>query len=494
MEYRSTRDSKIRKQAAEVIAAGISNDGGLFIPANFPDLKGKLSEMSKLTYNRLAEFIFSLYLTDFTAEEIAACVGGAYTKEKFGGDVPVRLVKLNGEAEMLELWHGPTSAFKDMALQILPYFLLTSMKKVNSDKKALILTATSGDTGKAALEGFKDVENVEIIVFYPKDGVSDLQKRQMDTQEGENVHVCAINGNFDDAQTAVKAVFTDAEMKAFISEKGYFFSSANSINFGRLLPQVVYYFYAYFDLHKKGRISSLGEKINIVVPTGNFGNILAAYYAYRMGLPVNKFICASNANNVLADFINTGVYDKNRGFFATVSPSMDILISSNLERLLSALYDDDDNEIKTLMESLKTNGKYEISSSAKGKLTEMFYGGFIDDEETKTVIERTFDECGYLCDTHTAVAVGVYETYKKESGDNTPAIIISTASPYKFAGSVLSALGGEISGDEFAQIAALEALTHTVAQPQIRGLEYKKSRFDDLIDKEDIFSYVKSII
>ncbi len=494
MEFKSTRNSNIRLSASEVIYKGISDEGGLFVPAHFPDVSDKLEAMSKLSYNELAKNIFSLYLTDFTDEEISLCVDSAYNEEHFEGDTPVKLVKLSEQAEMLELWHGPTSAFKDMALQILPYFLTASMKKTDTGKKALILTATSGDTGKAALEGFKDVENTEIIVFYPKDGVSPLQQRQMETQEGANVHVCAITGNFDDAQSAVKEVFTDVEMKTFLNDNDFFFSSANSINFGRLMPQIVYYFYAYFDLFRSKRISSLTEKINIAVPTGNFGNILAAYYACRMGLPVNKFICASNSNNVLTDFINTGIYDMKRDFHTTISPSMDILISSNLERLLYALHGENSDKVKALMHELTDEGSYKISNQAKSELESKFYGGFIDDDKTKAVIKEIFENDAYLCDTHTAVAVGVYDEYVKKSGDKTQTVIVSTASPYKFSGSVLSALTDKTADDDFDEITLLEDISHTKAQPQIRALKNKDIRFGGEIDKADILAYVKSII
>ena len=341
---------------------------------------------------------------------------------------------------MLELWHGPTCAFKDMALQILPYLLTTSIKKLGTDKKVVILVATSGDTGKAALEGFKDVPGTSILVFYPDNGVSAMQKKQMTTQEGANVGVCAIKGNFDDAQNGVKAIFTNREIAAELDKNGMMFSSANSINWGRLAPQIIYYVSSYAQLLKDGEINE-GDKINIVVPTGNFGNILAGYYAKHMGVPVNKLICASNANNVLTDFIKTGVYDRNRKFYATISPSMDILSSSNLERLLYHLCGENDAQIREWFGKLASNGKYEVSEDVKKALFDEFYAGCCNDEQTKATIKEYFDKFSYTCDTHTAVAVSVYEEYVKATGDKTKTVIASTASPYKFSGSVLSAIG-----------------------------------------------------
>lgn len=496
MEFNSTRDSSLRKKASEVIVQGISEEGGLFVPLSMPSLENEFEIMSKMLYNELAKHIFSLFLTDFTEEEISLCVDRAYTSEKFESTEPVKLVKLgnNESTNILELWHGPTCAFKDMALQILPHFLTTSLKKNMGGKTALILVATSGDTGKAALEGFKDVNGTEVIVFYPEDGVSPLQKKQMNTQEGKNVRVCAIEGNFDDAQTGVKHIFTDESVKKKLAEKQMFFSSANSINFGRLLPQVVYYFYSYFELYRTGEIKSFDEKINIVVPTGNFGNILASFYAYKMGLPVNKFICASNVNNVLTDFINTGVYDKNRKFLTTISPSMDILVSSNLERLLYMLSGNDDKVVKDLMTQLAETGKYEVDSKIKNEMKANFYGAYIDDLATKTIIKRTFDENQYLCDTHTAVAIGAYEKYKTETNDKTPTIIASTASPYKFVDSVLEAFDAKISTDEFENVDALEKLTGTRAQAQIKELKGKIERFDTVINRDEMMDYVVSEI
>ena len=391
---------------------------------------------------------------------------------------------------MLELWHGPTCAFKDMALQILPYFLTTSAKKINLDKKIVILVATSGDTGKAALEGFKDVEGTSIMVFYPEDGVSPMQKRQMKTQEGINVGVCALKGNFDDCQNGVKEIFTSEDVKAQLEKNTMMFSSANSINWGRLVPQIVYYISSYAELVKDGEIE-LGEKINIVVPTGNFGNILAAYYAKHMGIPVNKLICASNINNVLTDFIKTGVYDRNRKFYATCSPSMDILISSNLERLLYLMTGRNSETIKEWFGKLASEGRYEVSEDIKAKLTEEFYGGFCDDEQTKATIHSIYEKYSYTCDTHTAVAVKVYEDYKRETGDTAKTIIASTASPYKFSASVLEAIQGSKSDkDEYDMVAKLAELSNIPVPSALADLKNKPERFSDSIEKTEMKDYV----
>ena len=372
MFYNSTQDKSKSVLSAQAIAQGISQDGGLFVPESFPQLTAdELRSMLPMSYRDRAKLIIAKYLTDFTEDEIADCVDSAYTVEKFGSadPAPLATVEYNGsELNLLELWHGPTCAFKDMALQILPHFLTKSLQKVGGGRDAVILVATSGDTGKAALEGFKDVEHTRIIVFYPESGVSVMQKHQMNTQQGENVYVCAIRGNFDDAQTAVKKIFTDPATNQILADNNMMFSSANSINWGRLLPQIVYYVSAYCDMVNLGKVA-FGDKINITVPTGNFGNILAGYYAYEMGLPVNRFICASNSNNVLTDFINTGVYNKNRDFYTTVSPSMDILVSSNLERLLYALSGCDDVKTKAYMDALKSKGVYEVSDDIREKMT-----------------------------------------------------------------------------------------------------------------------------
>lgn len=486
MNYNSTRNRSVSVSAAQAIAQGISKDGGLFVPENLPQYSyADLCVLKELTYQGRAQKILSDFLTDFTQEEIQESVQGAYSPEKFGGGHPAPLaLQQNGEKNMyvLELWHGPTCAFKDMALQILPHLLTKSMRKVSGGKKAVILVATSGDTGKAALEGFKDVMGTEIMVFYPQDGVSPMQERQMNTQEGANVHVCAIQGNFDDAQTGVKKIFTDPACNQKLAGHNMMFSSANSINWGRLLPQIVYYFSAYCDLMGTGEMDYEGEKINIVVPTGNFGNILAAYYAMKMGLPVNKLICASNENNVLTDFIETGVYNKNRPFHTTCSPSMDILVSSNLERLLYDMTGGDDALVASWMKSLNDTGTYTVNAQVKSKMDDLFFGGYCDDQGTKASIKEMFDTENYLIDTHTAVAVNVYQQYLRKTGDTaTPTIIASTASPYKFAASVLEALTGEKSeASEFDKVAELSALTGTPVPAAIAELQQKPLRFAEI--------------
>ena len=490
MLYHSTQDKTKLVSSARAIAQGIASDGGLFVPEGFPKLStDALRSMLEMSYNERAKFIISMYLTDFTAAEIAECVDSAYTAEKFGSSnpAPIASVMFNGdELDLLELWHGPTCAFKDMALQILPHFLTKSLSKNGDDKDAVILVATSGDTGKAALEGFRDVEHTKIIVFYPVNGVSAMQKQQMNTQEGSNVYVCAINGNFDDAQTAVKRIFTDPETSKILGDNGLMFSSANSINWGRLLPQIVYYISAYCEMVNAGRVA-FGDEINITVPTGNFGNILAGYYAYQMGLPVNKFICASNSNNVLTDFINTGVYDKNRSFYTTVSPSMDILVSSNLERLLFAVSGCDDKAVKGYMDQLKSEGRYEVSPAMKAEIQSMFYGGYADEDATKAAIHDLFEQQGYLCDTHTAVAVSVCDKYIKETGDKTPVVIASTASPYKFSKAVLEAIGdSDMPDSEFDMVEELNRLTDAPVPAPLASLRGKTPRFFDVTDKEDM--------
>ena len=498
MKYNSTTDKGIVVSASQAIAQGISTDGGLFVPMEIPQYSfSDIEAFTRLDYRGRAKKILADYLDDFTAEEIEECVDKAYTKEKFGGENPAPIsYEKFGDIDMniLELWHGPTSAFKDMALHILPHLLTKSLKKT-TDKEAVILVATSGDTGKAALEGFKDVDGTKIMVFYPVDGVSPMQKRQMTTQEGGNVAVCAIKGNFDDAQTGVKRIFTDSELVKTLNDNGYLFSSANSINWGRLLPQIVYYFSAYADMVNAGKIK-VGDKINVAVPTGNFGNILASYYAFRMGLPVNKFICASNSNNVLTDFIETGTYDKNRSFYATISPSMDILVSSNLERFLYHITDGDDALVKEWMTALKTTGAYTIDEQSKAKIESIFTGGFCSDEKTQEIIGEFFNKYGYLCDTHTAVAVSVYKDYAEKTGDKTPTIIDSTASPYKFSKAVLEAVasGEELPGDEFEMVDLLSKKTSTEVPAPLAALKSKQTRFDTVCAKEEMADFVLSTL
>ena len=491
MLYNSTRNSNVKVSSAEAITQGISAEGGLFVPESIPTLTlDEVKSIGDMKYADRAFYIFSKYLTDFTEAEIHYCTDNAYSTKNFDSESITEISHLFDGTYMLELWHGPTCAFKDMALQILPYFLTTSAKKINLDKKIVILVATSGDTGKAALEGFKDVEGTSILVFYPEDGVSPMQKRQMKTQEGSNVGVCALKGNFDDCQNGVKAIFTDENVKSQLDRNGLMFSSANSINWGRLVPQVVYYVSAYAELVKDGEIN-LGDKINIVVPTGNFGNILAAYYAKHMGIPVNKLICASNINNVLTDFINTGIYDRNRDFHTTVSPSMDILISSNLERLLYLLTDRNDVLISEWFGKLASEGRYEVSDDVKVKLKEEFSAGFCDDEQTKNTIHELFEKYSYTCDTHTAVAVKVYNDYKAATGDNTRTVIASTASPYKFSSAVLEALEGGISDiDEYAKVEKISELSKTPVPSALADLKTKPERFSDVIDKTEQEQYV----
>ena len=486
MYYRSTRNNNVSVTAAHAIKQGLSTEGGLFVPESFPQVSlSDIKYLSECSYTERAKFVLGRFLTDFTAEELENCVKRAYTKEKFGTDTIAPLYKYSDQSYFLELWHGPTCAFKDMALQILPHLLTTSMKKTNEDKEVVILVATSGDTGKAALEGFKDVAGTRIIVFYPNNGVSEIQKLQMVTQDGGNVGVYAVDGNFDDAQNGVKKIFTDKEYKESLLSGGFSLSSANSINWGRLVPQIVYYFSAYADLLKNEEIQ-LGDKINIVVPTGNFGNILASYYAYKMGLPVNKFICASNENNVLTDFINTGVYNKNRAFHTTTSPSMDILISSNLERFLYDLTGQNDGIVAQWMAELSEKGKYEISDDVKAKLSELMWGGCADDAQTAETIKKTFDESGYVVDTHTAVAKAVYDKYCEETGDTTKTVIASTASPFKFNQSVLIALGGHnavVGKNEFELLEDLSQLSELTIPASLSELKTKAVIFDSVCEK-----------
>lgn len=496
MLYTSTRNKNVQISAAEAITKGISEDGGLFVPTEIPQVDAAfIASLQEKDYIERAVAVLGLFLKDFSEDELRAYARGAYGGGKFSGSSPAPVVAANDRLNILELWHGPTCAFKDMALQILPYLLTGSAKKIHNDKKIIILVATSGDTGKAALEGFCDVPGTGILVFYPVDGVSPMQKLQMTTQKGDNVGVCAINGNFDDAQNGVKAIFTDPAVKARLAENGYAFSSANSINWGRLVPQIVYYFSAYADMVNQGRLA-FGEKMNVVVPTGNFGNILAAYYAKRMGLPVNKLICASNANNVLTDFIETGVYDRNRKFYTTISPSMDILISSNLERLLFMLSGGNDEEIRSLYRQLAETGTYRVSDAIAKAVKADFAAGYCDDAATGATIGRIFAQDGYLCDTHTAVAVTVYESYLAKTGDTTPAVIASTASPYKFSASVLDAVsGGEIhSTDEFSMVHELEEKTGVPAPEQLRSLKGKTPRFTDVCNKEDMCKQVYAML
>ena len=491
MDYISTRDKSVKVTAAKAIAQGISVEGGLFVPDTFTTLTADdFKRLSQMDYKGRAKYILKSFLNDFSEQEVEYCIDGAYTGT-FDNEQPACISLLGKNINILELWHGPTCAFKDLALQLLPYLLTTSAKKVNDGKKTVILVATSGDTGKAALEGFKDVKDTEIIVFYPSEGVSPMQKLQMDSQSGNNVHVCAIKGNFDDAQTGVKKIFTDNLVKEKLAEHNMLFSSANSINWGRLAPQIVYYISAYCDLLLRDDFE--GE-FNIVVPTGNFGNILAAYYAKKMGVPVGKLICASNANNVLTDFINDGTYNRNRDFYTTISPSMDILISSNLERMLFELCGNDDKKVSAWQNDLSTNGSFTVDEDVKTKMSELFWGGCCDDTNTLKTIEKYFKEYGYLCDTHTAVALNVYEQYVKETGDDKATVIASTASPYKFAKSVLSAVSDETGKDEFDTVKLLSSKTATEIPEPIKALENATVRFKEICEKDEMLNSVYSAL
>ena len=479
IKYISTRGKGQPRPAAAAVIKGISEDKGLFIPDQIPALPFELSAMVGKPYKDIAKAVIGAFFDDYTPEEIQNCVDGAYDAKFEAEDVVP--VETAGGAHFLELYHGRTAAFKDMALSILPYLMTTAVRKENEEKQIVILTATSGDTGKAALEGFADVEGTQIIVFYPSTGVSEVQKRQMTTQEGDNTHVFGIRGNFDDAQTGVKKIFDDQEYNEELAKAGCRLSSANSINIGRLVPQVAYYVYGYIKLIEKGVIQA-GDPVNIVVPTGNFGNILASYYASRMGIPVKKFICASNRNKILTDFINTGVYDIHRDFYVTCSPSMDILISSNLERLLYHL-SGDPAEISALMEQLSADGRYEAGDKIREGMKN-FYGGFADDEETLKTIAELYEKEGYLMDTHTAVAYKVYRDYKAETGDETPTLIASTASAYKFASNVAFVLGLPPSEDGFAAVRDLEKKTGVPVPSGLKDLDQKQVRHDSVIERD----------
>ena len=491
MRYVSTRDQSLRFSAAHAIEQGLSRDGGLFLPETLPVLPD-LNMLVSMTYEQRATEIMKLFLDDFTREELAEFARLAYGPEKFDCREVAPVVKLHCKTHMLELWHGPTCAFKDMALQMLPYLLTASMKKNGESKTVCILVATSGDTGKAALEGFKDIPGTKILVFYPKDGVSDIQKLQMVTQEGENVGVCSVVGNFDDAQTGVKKIFSDADFRELLNGRGYVLSSANSINWGRVLPQIVYYISAYCDLLKAGELKA-GEPMNVCVPTGNFGNILAGYYAKRMGLPIKTMICASNANNVLTDFIKTGIYDRNRPFYTTTSPSMDILISSNLERLLFDLTGSDE-EVRGYMQSLNETGRYEVSDAVKAKMQEVFVSGCCDDARTLNTIEKVFSSTGYLMDTHTAVAYTVLQDYRAATADDTPAVVVSTASPFKFCDSVLKALGETEQAEGTAILQQLTDRTGKPAPKPLASLDGKAVRFAQVTEKDAMYQVVDGLL
>ncbi len=484
--YESTRGGNEKITSAEAIKRGIAPDGGLYVPCKFHKLNLKeIKDLVDMTYPERAVAILRHFLDDFSEEELIDCVNSAYS-HKFTHVKVAPVVELNESLFLLELWHGPTCAFKDMALQILPHLLVKSMKKKGEKSKVIILTATSGDTGKAALEGFADVEGTGIIVFYPDNGVSEIQKYQMITQTGENVKVFGVRGNFDDTQTGVKRIFTDKELISFMEARNLKFSSANSINWGRLAPQIVYYFSAYADLIKENRIAA-GDKINFVVPTGNFGNILAGFYAAKMGLPVNRLVCASNDNNILTDFIRTGCYDKRREFIKTVSPSMDILISSNLERLLYEVTNHDGKKVSQWMNELYVSGSYDIGQKNAKEIKKYFWAGWSNQDETLKTIECVYSDYKYVLDTHTAVAVDVYDKYVITTGDLTPSVVISTASPFKFNNSVCKALFGENKIADKSEFELLELLSKECDLPipaGLAGLDKKEVLHKSVCDKE----------
>lgn len=490
--YRSTRNAQETATASEAILKGLANEGGLFVPDQIPALDVSFDELAKMDYKGVAYEVMKLMLTDFTEDELKVCINGAYDA-KFDDELFVP-VKYHHGAYIMELFHGKTIAFKDMALSILPYLMTTAAKKNNINNDIVILTATSGDTGKAALAGFADVPGTKIAVFYPKNGVSPVQEKQMVTERGKNTFVAGITGNFDDAQTGVKKMFQDKELAAELSAAGYQFSSANSINIGRLVPQMVYYVYGYTRLIAAGKIKA-GDKINVVVPTGNFGNILASYYASLMGMPVNKFICASNDNKVLYDFFTTGTYDRNRDFILTTSPSMDILISSNLERLIYRIAGNDAEKNAALMKELNETGKYTITDEMKKNL-DCFYGNFASTDEVAAEIKAVYDEDGYVMDTHTAVAAAVYDAYKKDSGDDeTPTLLASTASPYKFARSVMTALDAEYDKQtDFELIDSLKKVSGVAIPQAIEDIRSAEVLHKTVCDKEDMPAVVKSFL
>ena len=489
--YKSTRDAEKTVTASQAILKGLADDGGLFVPVSIPKLPVSLGELKEMTYQEIAYTVMKEFLTDFTEEELKSCIAKAYDS-KFDTEEIAPLAKVE-DAYYLELFHGATIAFKDMALSILPHLLTTSAKKNQVKNEIVILTATSGDTGKAALAGFADVEGTKIIVFYPKNGVSRVQELQMVTQKGDNTSVVAIHGNFDNAQSGVKAMFENKELEKELNEAGYQFSSANSINIGRLVPQVVYYVYAYAKLLQNEEIAE-DEEINVVVPTGNFGNILAAYYAKNMGIPIAKLICASNDNKVLYDFFRTGTYDRNREFVLTTSPSMDILISSNLERLIYKISGEDARKDTDLMTELKTKGSYAITGEMKANLAD-FAAGYATEEQVAKTIHDIYEDTGYVMDTHTAVAATVYKAYREDSKDDRKTVIASTASPYKFAGSVMSAIDPKYKGqDDFKLIEELQKVSGTELPNAIKEIMNAEIRHNTECDVDQMEQTVKNIL
>lgn len=491
LKYSSTRGLETGISASDAIVKGLAKDGGLFVPEFIPVMEKSLETLSKMSYQDLAYEVMSLFYQDFTEEELRYCINSAYDK-KFDTEAIAPTVKV-GDTYLLELFHGSTIAFKDMALSILPYLMKTAAKKIGIKNDIVILTATSGDTGKAALAGFADVEGTKIVVFYPKDGVSPIQKQQMVTQKGDNTYVVGIEGNFDDAQNGVKKIFADEEFAELLAGNNYQFSSANSINIGRLIPQVAYYFYTYMDLIRQGEIV-IGDEINVSVPTGNFGNILAAYYAKSMGLPIKTLICASNDNKVLYDFMTTGTYNKNRDFILTISPSMDILISSNLERLIYHIAKGDTHKTKAMMTSLSQEGAYTITDEMKVGLAD-FVGDYADQDETQAYIKKVYEEDHYLMDPHTAVGYAVYDKYIKNTGDQTKTVIASTASPYKFTRSTMTSLSEDYKAiDDFALVAQMNEVTGVAIPKAIKEVLEAEIRHKDICKIDEMRSTIKSFL
>ena len=490
--YHSTRNSEETATASEAILKGLTSDGGLFVPDSIPKLNVSLEDLTKMSYQEIAYAVMKEFLTDFTEEELKTCINNAYDS-KFDTEEIAVTKKVDG-AYYLELFHGATIAFKDMALSILPHLLVTSARKNNVKNEIVILTATSGDTGKAALAGFADVPGTKIIVFYPKSGVSPIQEKQMVTQKGDNTYVIGIKGNFDDAQTGVKKMFSNKELAKVMNDNGFQFSSANSINIGRLVPQVVYYVKAYADLLKQGALRA-GEPMNVVVPTGNFGNILASYYAKQMGIPIGKFVCASNKNKVLFDFFETGKYDRNREFYVTTSPSMDILISSNLERMIYRIAGNDAKQCAKFMAALTKDGEYVITDAMKAELSE-FFGAFGSEEETAVKIKEVYDKEGYVMDTHTAVAAVAYDKYKAATGDDkTPTVIASTASPYKFTRSVMDAIDPAYDAeDDFELVDELNKVSKTAIPKAIEEIRTAPVLHDTVCETAGMEDEVKKIL
>jgi len=490
MLYQSTGRNTEKIKASEAIIRGLSKDGGLFVPESFPNISGEtLTQLISKSYSERSAYIMGLFLDEFSQDELGKFTGKAYNTKNFDTEKIAPLHAVNKNTFFLELWHGPTCAFKDMALQVMPYLLIESLRKNGDKHDVCVLVATSGDTGKAALEGFRDIPGIKIMVFYPKDGVSEIQKLQMTSQSGDNVFVTAVEGNFDDTQTGVKRIFSDSTVADALEKKGYLLSSANSINWGRLVPQIVYYVSAYCDLIDNGTIK-LGEKINFCVPTGNFGNILAGYYAHKIGLPINKLICASNRNDVLTQFINTGAYDRNRTFYNTISPSMDILISSNLERLIFELSGKDGDSIASYMSALSDKGSYAVPEAVLDKIQSLFASGYCSEEDTKKAIADVWSKNGYLIDTHTAVAYKAINDYKEKTGDESVSIVVSTASPYKFCESVLEALGVSTEKSGVALMDILFDYTKVTIPAPLAVLKNTKPRFPGSIKQDEMKSAV----